>query len=379
MIRLKPEAFSELYGKNLIAYGTGITAKRYVPYLAQDPDIQLCGITNSRITADDEGTFLDTGLPVRSIRKWAELLPDATILLTGFAAIDEIITECKNVGFHNFQFITPEMVSALADVEADMSQKMQPKIFELLCLSNEIHDAHRAAFSEFKSCNRGKTVSIVGTGPSLNFYTQLPETIHIGVNSSYLKKDLTLDYYFVADNVAEWLDKLKEYSFIKFFNVGMRSRRSRNQISESIIEENAGRRYFNWTMTPFAQIQANIECYPLMSYGSVIFHAIHFALYTHPKRLLLVGCDCAANGHYDGEGQRACVGALDMPLLIKGYQNVKKFASIHYPDTEIISVNPVGLKGMFHDVYTRSYLDAHPEIARDEVEILNPQNYLKGM
>jgi len=49
---------------------------------------------------------------------------------------------------------------------------------------------------------------------------------------------------------------------------------------------------------------------------------------------------------------------------------VKKFAALHYPDTEIISVNPVGLKGMFHDMYTESYLDAHPELSRVDCELL---------
>lgn len=375
MIRLKPEAFSELYGKNLIAYGTGITAKRYVPYLAQDPDIQLCGITNSRIIAEDEGTFLDTGLPVRSLRKWAELLPDATILLTGFLDIEEIIKNCKSVGFKDFQFITKEMVNTFADMEADIAQAQQPKIFEQLCLSNELHDAHKAAFSEFKSCNRGQNVAVVGTGPSLNYYSQLPGVSHIGVNSSFLKKDLTLNYYFITHNVAEWLDELKKYNFIKFFNVGMRSRKSDDQIPEYIIEENAGRRYFNWTMTPFTQIQTNIECYPLMSYGSIIFHAIHFALYTHPKKLLLVGCDCSSSGHFnDGVPYEDCVTKIQIPQWIDGYREVKRFAAIHYPNTEIVSVNPVGLKGLFHDVYTESYLDAHQEINRTECSILDCKN-----
>ena len=112
MIRLDPQAFSALYGKNIIVYGTGIMAKRYIPYLVQDPSIRLCGITNSRVMAEDEGTFLDTGLPLRSLRKWKELLPDATIFLMGFTASEEIIANCKSAGFTSFQFITVEMVSA---------------------------------------------------------------------------------------------------------------------------------------------------------------------------------------------------------------------------------------------------------------------------
>ena len=79
-----------------------------------------------------------------------------------------------------------------------------------------------------------------------------------------------------------------------------RSRKSKDQFPENVIEENNGRRYFGLPMTPFTQIHTNIEYYPLMSFDSIIFQAIHFALYTRPQKLLLVGCDCAATGHYDG-------------------------------------------------------------------------------
>ena len=31
---------------------------------------------------------------------------------------------------------------------------------------------------------------------------------------------------------------------------------------------------------------------------------------------------------------------------------MKEFAETYYPDTEIISINPVGLKGVFKDEFT---------------------------
>lgn len=382
MIRLNPQAFLELCGKNIIAYGTGITAKRYIPYLAQDPDIRLYGITNSRITAEDAGTFLDTGLPLRSLKKWAELLPDATILLMTFTAVEEIIANCKSMGFKSFQFITTKMVSAFADMEAGIAQTHQAEVLGHFCMANELRDAHKASFSEFKSCNRGRTVAVVGTGPSLNYYSQSSGITHIGVSASFLKKNLSLDYYFIAHNVSHWLEKLKEYDFVKFFKVGITNRKTKDQIPEYIIEENGGRRYFSIPLTPFEQIHTNIEYYPVMGCESVIFQAIHFALYTHPKKLLLVGCDCALNGHFKESQQDLSEntrqkpledGTIQIPQWIDGYQNVKRFAVIHYPDTEIISVNPVGLKGIFRDVYTESYLDVHPEIARSECELLTEE------
>jgi hypothetical protein len=48
----------------------------------------------------------------------------------------------------------------------------------------------------------------------------------------------------------------------------------------------------------------------------------------------------------------------------------RDFVNKNYEQNEIISVNPVGLKGMFKEVYTQSYLNEHPEIAKEEVEVI---------
>ncbi|USF26727.1 hypothetical protein N510_001659 [Firmicutes bacterium ASF500] len=370
MIRLNPQVFSNLYGKDLIAFGTGNMAKRIIPYLAQDPNIRLCGVTSSRVTADDEGTFLKTGLQVRSIEAWAGLMPNATILLTVFVDSSEIVQVCKNAGFQNVEYITWEQMSLVSEAEAEIAQAQQTKLLEQLCFVNELHDTHKSSFSEFKGCNRGKTVAIIGTGPTLNYYTQLTGVPHIGVNSSFLKEGIMLDYYFLTHYVPEWCEKLKEFNFTKFFNVGIKSRKKKDQIPEYIIEENDGRRYFSLPMMPFTHIHTNLECYPLMGYGSIIFQAIHFALFTHPQKLLLVGCDCAAIGHFDSCHTSVYVEKFLIPWWIDGYKKLRRFVSIHYPDIEIISVNPVGLKGMFCDMFTENYLDTHPELPREDCKIL---------
>lgn len=62
-------------------------------------------------------------------------------------------------------------------------------------------------------------------------------------------------------------------------------------------------------------------------------------------------------------------------MWIEGYKEVKKLVEQHYPDTEIISINPVGLRGIFRDVYTESYLNAHPGMDLAGCQILNPSNF----
>ena len=60
-----------------------------------------------------------------------------------------------------------------------------------------------------------------------------------------------------------------------------------------------------------------------------------------------------------------------VPHWLDGYQKVKAFVERFYPDTEIISVNPMGLRGLYSDVYTDDFIADHPEIDSSKVTRLN--------
>ena len=167
MIRMNPQIISDLYGKDVVAFGTGEIGRRIIPYLAQDPNIKLHGVTNSRVTVDDDGTFLETGLPIRSLHAWAERLPHATILVTSQRDLDAVFAVCKAAGFHEFRLVDTKILTAFKKAEGQLAEAYAPRFFEHLCLANELRDAHKAAFSEFKACNRGGGGgAVVGTGPA---------------------------------------------------------------------------------------------------------------------------------------------------------------------------------------------------------------------
>ena len=380
MNEINPELLSELYGKDLIAYGTGGTGNVVIPYLAQHKKIRLHGVTNSRIIGAANGTFPHTDLPMRSIQAWSELMPEATILVTVIdpTAQKEILDICRDKGFQEILFVPFELIYAIAYANLDIyaiPQKdgttswLRPEgnpWLSLMCFANQVHETHQKTFSEFRGCHRGETVAVVGTGPSLAYYSPVAEARHIGVNTAYRKENIKLDYYFLGHYIPGLCKELVKYDFIKFFT-------DYDVFPEYIVEENGARRYF--INFPSKEIHADIVHYPLMGSGSIIFSAIQFALYTRPKRLLLIGCDCSANGHFDEANFSEINMSYNMysavSIWIDGYKRLKKFVKQHYPDTEIVSVNPVGLKGMFRDVYTKSYLDAHSEIDRAECEILS--------
>lgn len=369
------ELLKSLSGKDLIAYGTGRTGKVVIPYLAQQKDIKLYGVTNSRIDHEDAGTYLNTGLPIRSIQAWSKLMPDATILVTieNPTGQKEILDICKRTGFHKIQFISFELIHDIAysdlAIHALPQEDNQPTWIRpagnpwlsLMCLAHQVYETHKATFSEFRGCHKGEMVAVVGTGPSLNYYAQIEGIPHIGVNTAFKRKGIKLDYYFLGHYIPDLCADLKKYNFEKFITFF-------DEFPEYIIEENHARRYFiNY---PSQEIHTDIGHYPLMGAGSIIFSAIQFALYTRPKKLFLIGCDCAANGHFDTK-QEDCYMESAVPIWRDGYKRLRHFATQYYPDTEIVSVNPVGLKGMFSDVYTESYLNAYPELDQDTCEILS--------
>lgn len=394
MVRIDPRFIKEFYGKDLIAYGTGDIARLVIPYLVREPGIFLHGVTDSSMTREDEGEFCNTGLRMRSLETWAKLMPDAAVLIVTIKKEfqEEIARRCEAAGFRDILRIpaSEELPKAIAD--AQMEKFTTPRgdfydqclrwatranftALELMCYANQIRDVHKASFSEFRGCNRGRSIVLVCTGPSMRFYEPMENTMHIGVNTAIKRKDIRFDYYFTQDyqflqqydSEADFREDLKACGAVKFFGqYSCEADREAMQFPEDIIEDCGGRRYFLSSDAP--ELNPDIEHFPLMVYHSIAFPAIQFAMYTRASRILLVGCDSKAGGHYDG----ALFSTPDCwdNTLLEGYRKIKRLAERFYRDTEIISVNPVGLRGMFRDVYTESYLREHPELDRSNCKIL---------
>lgn len=381
MLQLDPRLIADLVDRDLIAFGTGGIGKIVIPYLAQEPDIKIHGVTNSRVTTVDAGTYLDTRLPIRSLDTWKKLMPEATILLCVIRKNETSAwAACEAAGFKKIIIVPFYLVEMLRDFYNPGRMPLAHPMLRMMCLANELRDIHRASFAEFKGCHRGQTVAVVGAGPTLNYYTQVKGTPHIGTNASFLKDGLSLDYYFIRHYARELCDKLKDYNFVKFFarNEWAEQHNDYDRIPEYLIEENNGRRFFMGE--PNNEIYEDITYYPLMGGYSIIFQALQFAIFTRPKRLLLIGCDCSYGGHFDGTSLRTEEDVLMpeqyVPCWIEGYKQVKTFVEQYYPDMELISVNPVGLRGMFRDMYTESYLEEHSEIDRVKCEILKPEDFV---
>ena len=215
---------------------------------------------------------------------------------------------------------------------------------------------HQKTFLPFKAIHSGQDIVIVATGPSLNDFQPIKNAVYIGVNNAFLYKKLKLDYIFAQDYEAvskhiDLLDKYRSGKCIKFYGLTTEFGDGfRRVIPESHAIAACAHRYrtdwedINGFSPDFAY---DISTQSLGCFGSIVFPAIQFALWTNPRRIYLVGCDCNNLGHFDNSSSE------DLSRLIQPWRKLKDFVSVYYPVTEIISVNPVGLKGMFADLYQK--------------------------
>jgi hypothetical protein len=241
-----------------------------------------------------------------------------------------------------------------------------------------IQEINTKAFAKYRSVYKDRDIVIIGTGPTLKYYNPINDCITIGTNGAVNYDKIKLDYLFVQDINAfnKHEDRIIEYDCKKFFSFwgnfhwNLPSKYRSIQNIEEYCTYPVG--HFDSTGYIFTNegfiyhsIPLDICNSPMADFQSVIFPAIQFALWTYPKRIYIVGCDCSVSKSNDGiHFNDTEVNETIVPVddLLIGWNLIKKFQQISYPDVEIISINPVYLKGLFKDEYTQSYLEAHPEM-----------------
>lgn len=221
---------------------------------------------------------------------------------------------------------------------------------------------HQITFSRFKGINSGKDVALFATGPTLKKFnpTLLTNIINVGVNKAFLYKNVTFDYLFAIDKVsiADCLEDFFSYECPKF--IGDQHLGEAYQIPENYLSQKDVLRY-KTTVKLFPDIFAqDLESNPLANSCSVAIQAMQFILYTNPQKIYLIGNDCTVNrAEHFYDNSETFIRNLESrnePLaenqknLINSWKQIKTFASLYYPCTKIISVNPVNLKGLFEDI-----------------------------
>lgn len=352
-----------------VLYGAGLVGTSVLQYLAKEKMMSkiICIAVKSR--EKNPGSIL--GVPVYELNELESYKDKYLFLITTMEHLQEnIASELKEFGCTWVAGVTNTYYTSIREQMYDLSpdiwnmvRKGIEKIYtSLICLieeQNEISAVNTKAFMEYQNCYRGRDIVVVATGPTLNHYTPIEGAVHIGVNTVYKKQGIPLNYLFVQDGQPDFLEQGK---FEGIENVKCKifmGRVSKNSNFERIEFPEEYRLHENVTDYMIALKQARAGIYrdichhPLYGGHTVTLSAFHFALYTYPKRIYLVGCDNAPTGYYDGTVDKKCLlKEKEAGLLKEDYLAMKQFAQMHYPETEIISINPVGLKGIFKDLYT---------------------------
>ncbi|MFR8816032.1 MAG: hypothetical protein ACLVFZ_08500 [Parasutterella sp.] len=264
------------------------------------------------------------------------------------------ITELKDTILENNRQIGQDITTIINRMGLDVNLRTQRQF--------EIFSLHKDTFSRFKGINSQKSVVLVATGPTVNQFeaSLVNDAVYIGVNKAFLLSNITFDYLFAIDkaSIADVYEDFFSYECTKF--VGDQNLGPAFQIPESYMLKNNVLRY-KTTANLFPDVFfQDIDTAPLANSCSVAIQAMQFALFTNPRKIYLVGNDCtvskAEHFYTNPESFRNNLNLREEPLanneqnLLASWRAIKEFAKLYYPETEIISVNPVNLKGLFKEV-----------------------------
>lgn len=211
---------------------------------------------------------------------------------------------------------------------------------------------HAAVFEKYRNCNAGKDLVLLAAGPTLDSYTPMPGAIHLGVNRVYQAKHIALDYLMAIDAFFTPDEEIESYRpelCAKLFGFNYQTLHKR--ISESLISKTGAERFYYHSI-PYGVapvFPSSLAHSPLIVMESVVTAAFQFALWTGPKRIYLVGCDCSSSGYFSAQ-KSGIPQKLSSRKIIHSWEILKEFADNVYPDIEIVSINPVGLRGLFTDM-----------------------------
>ena len=91
-------------------------------------------------------------------------------------------------------------------------------------------------------------------------------------------------------------------------------------------------------------VPIDISLEPFADLRGTVFSALQFAVYTNPDNIYLVGIDCSSGNIYNNSND-------NYKYQMEGWEMMKKALKNMGAYDKIISINPVGLKGLFNDIY----------------------------
>ena len=213
---------------------------------------------------------------------------------------------------------------------------------------------YNKGFLNYKNIHRGKTGILFAPGPSIKKYKSIiddTESVNLGLSWIFREKEILkkLNYYFFGSGYHYVAGTYQTSPEVDDYREKINSIDSKVQKFSSVYREGVPTGLGNITPEASEEINAipfdcqsphghqnfitDIDSYRIFGL-SIIFPALQFMLYTGLSKIYLAGVDA------------------DIGNLSQKWKQAKDFIDSSYSNTKIISINPVGLKGYFEDVYT---------------------------
>lgn len=220
---------------------------------------------------------------------------------------------------------------------------------------------NRDTFSNIEYCNYGKDVVLCGAGPTLKMYKPIANAMHVALNRALLFDKVKFDW-FIAD---DWLgidfiaNDIIKYDCVKFLGRFSDDINMKETISKSFGYKCGAKWFYTDLFITHngydGRFVYDIDKRAVGAMPNIALEALQIILFSHPQNVYLVGCD-ASKGHFknysiDELRNNNMPDTVSDPQVFQMWKNFKVFAERYYPDVKIISINPVGLKGMFEDIY----------------------------
>lgn len=229
---------------------------------------------------------------------------------------------------------------------------------------------HKDTFGPYRNCFENKEVVVVGCGPSVAYYTPMNNVVHIGINRAFKKQDIKFDFLFAQDSFPEGMKEINDYPCTKFYGY---LPNERTKEVTGIVERIAPENYINSGAKKYiiedlvkGHWATDLAMEPIGDFQGTVFSALQFVCFGNPKAIYLVGFDCSSSVNKNLQAK-----AASSAYQLDAWKRFKTFIKKVHPNTKVFSVNPVGLKGEFCDVYTKPYLNNHLSINRNFVKIID--------
>ena len=178
---------------------------------------------------------------------------------------------------------------------------------------------------KYRGIYTGKSVVIVGGGPSLKYYEPIKDAIHIGINRAYMLDNIDFDYLFAQDNFPEQ-DDLENFinyrpnDCIKF--LGLHSITREFKFRASTIARIKKKEFYvlNNRRPNRTYIPIDITVEPFAFYSGTVFAALQFVLLTNAEKIYIAGFDCNI-GHAFRKDPRT----WDLTNQYEDWQQFKKY------------------------------------------------------